>query len=319
MGRILFNLLMISCTIIPNCVADTVWIDTFETPGSPGSDLEWISPWPLWTSEGLSYYLGTTETWNEDAYMCGSACTSESDSSEYSAFGNLYVPGTGGAITGMVMTGISFGSNGGYIGAFDFENDMVVLRDFDEVSGNMFVGIAAFELETDTWYAYRQEADLSRDLPWVRLKLWESGGTEPVYWTVEGYGAIDHPGEHLIIYGMDVTDSGQIRFDDVGVERQIAPRAAGEFSCSVTRGDIEISFEFPENADSMSLYGGTDPFFGLVPGSETTGITTVPITISGVAGDPVNNHYFVARGVNENGEGLPSLRIGEFDFNLDVP
>jgi len=306
--------------LVSATAADVVWIDDFDDLGSPGTDQTWFDPWPSWTSEGIAYFLGTTDTSTGDSYHCGAACEAPADSSEYSHFGRFMAPSTGGVDLVAMSTGIAFGSSSSYTGWADFAQDMVWLTDQTEGVGSQMAGSAPFVLEDDTWYRYRLEQDLSELVSWIRVKIWAEGQPEPVYWTVEGSGIGHHPGQHILIHGFDAVPSGIVHFDDVGVESQIAPRRINDLASAHAGDDLVLNWTVGVTADFTSAYQGVDdPCFTPLPGSEVSGLTGGSLTVPGILGDPGTHHFFLVRGVNESGEGPPSNRVGEFEFEMLIP
>ncbi len=304
---------------LSEAAAHIVWVDHFNDLGDPGTEHTWVAPWPTWTSVGITYYQGTTTTSEGENYRCGSVCLAESDSSEYSFFGSFRWPAATGALGAMLMSGLTLGSSAGYIGTADASNQLLYLWDSDPDSGNTLVGFAPFSFQQNVWYEFRQEVDLSESLPWVRLRVWDSTQSEPVYWNIEGWGKVPHGGEHIIVFGVDTLSTGEVWYDDVGVESQIAPRRVADLSADVSGSDVQLSWTEAATSDSTSIYEGTTAYFRPMPGTETSGISGGSYTVTGAAGDPAVNHFFLVRCVNESGEGPPSNRVGEFDFALETP
>ncbi len=299
--------------------AYVVWIDHFENPFPPGTDQLWLPAFGTWTSVGISYYRGTTTSFQEEGYVCGSACLTQSGASEYSFFGSFLMPAATGALAASFISGLDIADSNGYVGVADFLDQAVLLADTQADPSQPFVGSAPFGLQQGVWYRFRQEADLSEALPWVRLKVWASGQPEPVYWTVEGTGSAPHPGQHVLLAGADTLSTGQVRYDDVGVESQIAPRRVADLTAAVTGPDVQLSWTVPPTSDATSLYEGSTGYFEPAPGTEVSGISGGSYAAVGVAGDPTVNHFYLVRCVNESGEGPPSNRVGEFDFALETP
>jgi hypothetical protein len=294
--------------------ADVVWTDTFNGTGTPGTDMTWLAPWPSWTSVGITYYEGTTATFQDGYYTCGTVCTTPSGASEYSHFGSFYFPSASPAAGAMFSCGITIGDEDGYFGVADRSSQTVLIFDQQEGIGQTLIAATPFIIQQETWYNYREEADLSSSMPWVRIKVWETSQTEPVYWTAEGWGIENHPGQYIIIHGGNITANAKIHFDDVGVESQFAPYRATDLAAVAVGSGLELTWTQPTTADSASVYEGTTAYFSPMPGSEVTGLTAGAYTAVGAVGDENTNHFFLVRGVNENGEGTPSNRVGEFDF-----
>lgn len=299
--------------------ADVVWTDTFNNTGNPGTDLTWVAPWPSWTSVGITYFEGTTQTLVEGYYICGTVCTTPSGASEYSYFGSFYFPSTNPATGAMFSSGINLGQESGYFGVADRGSQSVHIFDQQEGIGQTWIASTPFTFQQEVWYNYRQEADLSGTVPWVRLKVWEISQAEPVYWTAEGWGVENHPGQYIIVQGGDWGPTGKVWFDDVGIESQTAPYGATDLAAAVMGSNLELTWTQPTTADSASVYQGTTAHFKPMPGSEVTGLTTGAYTAVGAVGDENTNHFFLVRGVNESGEGKPSNRVGEFDFAFGMP
>jgi hypothetical protein len=299
--------------------AYVVWIDHFENPLPPGTEQFWLPAWGTWTSMGISYYRGTTTSFQGEGYVCGTACLTQSGASEYSFFGSFLLPSATGALAASFISGLDIADSNGYVGVADFLDQAVILADTQADPSQPYVGSVPFGLQQGVWYQFRQEADLSESPPWVRLKVWESTQPEPVYWTVEGTGTAAHPGQHVLLAGADTLSTGQVRFDDVGVESQIAPRRVTDLSAAVAGADVQLSWTVPPTSDATSLYQGTIGYFEPSPGTEVSGIMGGTYTASGATGDPATNHFYLVRCVNESGEGPPSNRVGEFDFALETP
>ena len=299
--------------------ADTVWIDTFNGTGAPGTDLTWFSPWPAWTSVGITYYEGTTQTLVEGYYICGSVCTTPTGVSEYSYFGSFYFPSTNPASGAMFSSGIALGQEDGYFGVADRGSQTVHIFDVQDGIGQTWIASTPFALQEEVWYNYRQEADLSGSIPWVRLKVWERAQPEPAYWTAEGWGVENHPGQYIIVQGGDFSATGKVWFDDVGIDNQIAPRHVTDLAAAAMGSDLQLSWTQPPTADSANLYHDTTPYFTPEPGTEVSGLTTGDYAATGAVGDENTNHFYLVRGVNESGEGMVSNRVGEFDFSADIP
>jgi hypothetical protein len=296
-----------------------VWIDHFENPLPPGTEQLWLPAFGTWTSMGISYYRGTTTSSQGEGYVCGTACLTQSGASEYSFFGSFLVPSGTGALAASFISGLDIADSNGYVGAADFLDQAVLLADTQADPSEPLVGSVPFGLQQGVWYRFRQEADLSESPPWVRLKVWQSTQSEPVYWTVEGNGTAPHPGQHVLLAGADTLSAGQVRFDDVGVESQIAPRRVGDLVATASGPDVQFSWTVAPTSDATSLYEGSTGYFGPTPGTEVSGILGGSYVAAGVTGDPATNHFYLVRCVNESGEGPPSNRVGEFDFALETP
>ena len=92
----------------------------FENPIPPGTEQFWVPAWGTWTSMGIPYYRGTTTSPQGEAYLCGSACLTQSGSSEYSFVGSFSFPAGAGALAASFISGLDIADSNGYLGAADF-------------------------------------------------------------------------------------------------------------------------------------------------------------------------------------------------------